>query len=98
MPDYTVCFRCVTILDSYKTRKCTMRRVLKRIRKEDGEGTVVFQHRSLFSLKMEWICHNFLYGIGYQRWRTQDCDLDYPADHPEWEYIVCGFLVWLFVW
>jgi len=98
MPDYAVSLHCVSILDSYKVRKCTMRRVLKAIRKSDGDNTSVFKNRSLFSLKMEWICHNFLYEIDYQRWRTQDCDLDDPADHPEWLYIICGLLVWLFVW
>ena len=98
MPDYVVVWRCVSIFDSYKVRKCTMRRVLKNIRKADGDNTNVFKNRSLFSLKMEWICHNFLYNIDYQRWRTEDCDLDYPADHPEWLYCLCGFLVWLFVW
>lgn len=75
-----------------------MRPILKRI-KEDNTGTptAVFM-RSFFSLKMEWICHNFLYGIGYKRNQTKDVDLDNPPDRPEWQYIVCGLLVWIFVW
>lgn len=97
MPDYCVTSHCVTIFKSYKTRKCTMFRVLKKIRKDDGDKTNVFE-RCLFSLKMEWICHNFLYFVGYERERTQDCDLDNPSDHPEWLYCLCGFLVWIFVW
>lgn len=74
-----------------------MRPVLERIQAENTKPTTVFE-RSLFSLKMEWICHNFLHGIGYARERTKDVDLDNPADHPEWMYIVCGLLVWIFVW
>lgn len=98
MPDYAVSLNCVTIFSSYNVRKCTMRRVLKAIRDVEGSKTNVFKFRSLFSLKMEWICHNFLFGIGYKRYRTIDCDLDTPADHPEWLYCLCGLLVWFFVW
>lgn len=96
MPVYHVGFNVVNIVDSYKVRKWNMRKVLKNI-KAENHITVVFE-RSLFSLKMEWICHNFLYNIGYERDRTKDVDLDNPCDRPEWQYIVCGILVWLFVW
>lgn len=97
-PEYDCTKTCVTIYDSYKVRKWNMYAVLRHIRVEcPSETTDVFK-RSLFSLKMEWICHNFLYNVGYQRDRTKDVDLDNPCDHPEWEYIVCGLLVWLFVW
>ena len=97
MPTYNVAGRCVTIYDSYQVRKWNMREVLRRIKKDNQEQTNVFE-RSLFSLKMEWICHKFLYGIGDQRERTRDVDLDNPCDRPEWQYIVCGLLVWIFVW
>lgn len=88
------------ITDSYKVRKCRMRKELKDIRQsaiDSGTDTIVFD-RCLTSLQMEWICHNFLYMIGYERERTKDCDLDNPCDHPEWMYIVSGIVVWLFVW
>lgn len=97
MPRYSVDVKCITIYDSFKVHKWQMRDVLKRIKKEHSMATNVFQ-RSIFSLKMEWICHNFLYNVGYQRDRTKDVDLDNPADHPEWLYILCGFFFWLFVW
>lgn len=74
-----------------------MRPILKDIRRDFGNETNVFE-RSIFSLKMEWICHNFLYNIGFERDRTKDVDLDNPADHPEWEYIVGGIFAWIFVW
>ena len=78
--------------------KWQMRRQLKLVRDfaEPGE-TIVFE-RSIFSLKMEWICHKFLYRVGYERERTKDADLDNPCDRPEWQYIICGLLVWVFVW
>ena len=97
MPEYYVGMSCLTIYNSYKVRKWDMRTVLKRIKEQNTIATTVFQ-RSIFSMKMEWICHNFLYEIGYVRERTKDVDLDNPPDHPEWQYIICGFLVWLFVW
>ena len=87
----------LVIFDSYKARKWNMRYILRTIRDDAPCDTEVFK-RSLFSMKMEWICHNFLYRVGYERERTKDVDLDNPCDRPEWEYIVCGLLVWLFVW
>ena len=97
MPEYRVTKDCVTIYDSYKVRKWNMRPVLKRIRRDTDVETDVFK-RSIFSLKMEWICHNFLYFVGIERERNKDVDLDNPCDQPEWEYIVCGLIVWIFVW
>ncbi len=88
------------IWSSYRIHKKDMRRELKSIAEnaaEQGVITDVFQ-RSFFSLKMEWIAHNFLYKIGYKRDQTKDVDLDNPCDHPEWLYIICGLSVWLFVW
>lgn len=60
-------------------------------------NTEVMQHRSLFSLKMEWAVHNFCYMIGYKRERTRDVDLDYPCDKPEWIYKICGMICWIFI-
>lgn len=95
--EYTLTANNLHLVDSYKVRKWNMRKELKRIKYNDPTPTMVFK-RCLCSLKLEWICHNFLYKIGYQRERTKDADLDNPCDHPEWEYIVGGLLVWLFVW
>lgn len=95
--DYKVTYNNVHITDSYKVRKSKMRKVLKDIKAKHERETIVFQ-RSMFSLKMEWIAHNFLYNVGYKRERTKDVDLDKPSDYPEWLYIICGLLTWLFVW
>lgn len=94
---YTISYNNLHIVDSYKTHKCQMRKELQAIKDKDIVDTIVFE-RSLFSMKMEWICHNFLYMVGYERERTKDVDLDNPCDRPEWQYIVCGLLVWIFVW
>lgn len=98
MTQYQVNADDIIILDCYKTHKWNMRKDLKTIQAKDGNRTIVFKHRSIFSMKMEWICHKFLYLVGYERERTKDADLDWPCDRPEWQYIVCGMLVWLFVW
>ena len=100
MVDYDLSKSNLCICDSYKVRKCKMKSELLNIKNDaenDGFETDVFK-RSMFSLKMEWIFHNFLYIIGYKRERTKDTDLDNPCDHPEWLYITLGLLVWLFVW
>lgn len=94
---YTVTKKCVHIENSYKVRKSKMREVLEEIKSKHKRETIVFQ-RSMFSLKMEWIAHNFLYNVGYKRAQTGHVDLDNPCDRPEWLYIVCGLLTWIFVW
>ena len=96
--EYNLTYNNLHIVDGYKTRKWNMRRELKRIRENAQPGQTIVFKRSIFSLKMEWLCHNFLYFIGYKRSQTKDPDLDNPCDRPEWEYIVCGLLVWIFVW
>ena len=95
--DYVVTENCVTIYESHKIHKWNMCCVLKEIKKKHGAETSVFK-RSIFSLKMEWIAHNFLYNIGYKRSQTANVDLDNPCDHPEWMYIIAGLLTWIFVW
>lgn len=96
MTNHKILYHCVTIFDSYKVRKCNMSNELKAIEAETKPGDTIVFNRSKFSLKMEWICHNFLYGIHYKREQTKDVDLDYPCDHPEWMYCICGILVWPF--
>ena len=97
MPNYNLGPDCLTIYNSYRVPKCAMRKVLKQIQRDNKSDTKVFE-RSFFSMKMEWICHNFLYAIGIEPDRTRDVDLDNPTDRPEWQYIVCGLLVWILVW
>ncbi len=75
-----------------------MRKELKQVKENAQPGETIVFERSMFSLKMEWICHNFLYCIGYKREQTKDPDLNNPCDRPEWQYMVCGILVWIFVW
>ncbi len=98
LPQYLLAWRNLHIVDSYKVRKWNMRPILEQIRLDAAPGQTLVFIRSLFSLKMEWIAHNFLYNIGYKRDRTGSVDLDYPCDRPEWLYCLCGILVWLFVW
>lgn len=98
MIEYSLTYDNLHIKDSYKVRKWNMRKTLKDIRDNAQPGQTIVFERCLTSLKLEWICHNFLYNIGYERERTKDVDLDNPCDQPEWEYIVCGLFVWLFVW
>ena len=92
MVDYTITDNCLTIKDSHKVSKFKFCGILKQIRSEHPMSDV--WKRSIFSLSMEWTCHSFLYEIGYERERTGTVDLDYPCDHPEWMYILCGILVW----
>ena len=101
MIDYTLTRHCLHLVDSYRVPRWRMRSELKEIRdhgtffddvaEQFGPArlSLVFK-RSLFSLKMEWLCHNTLYRLGIQRDRTKDADLDYPCDRPEWQYIACG--------
>lgn len=98
LPAYYITRNNLHIIDSYKVRKWNMKRTLIEIKEKTAPGVTIVFRRSLFSLKMEWLCHNFLHMVGYQRERTADTDLDNPCDRPEWQYIVCGLLVWLFVW
>lgn len=89
MIDYTLDEHNLHIKDSYKVRRWKMRRELEWVRDNDQTATEVF-NRSIFSLKMEWVSHNALYFLGYQRERTKDADLDNPCDHPEWMYKLAG--------
>lgn len=92
----------IHITDSYKISKREFHNVLINREYEAHWHNIeseiqVFEHRSRFSLKMEWAVHNFLYAIGYKRAQTKDADLDYPCDKPEWIYCVLGCLVWIFI-
>lgn len=98
--EYSVSKTNLHIVDSWSIPKMRMYAVLREIREDCRRkkfDTDVFR-RSLFSLKMEWICHNFLYFASIKPEQTKDTDLDNPCDRPEWQYIICGILVWLFVW
>lgn len=97
MPNYNLGPDCLTIYNSYRVRKKNMRPILEQIKRDCKYETKVFE-RSFFSMKMEWLCHNALYFAGIERDRTRDVDLDNPTDRPEWQYIICGLLVWILVW
>lgn len=86
----------IQILDSWRVRKWSMRRVLREIRRATEGRTLVFR-RSLFSLKMEWICHNAGFFAGIRPDETKDVDLNYPCKN-EWLYIIGGIVLWIFVW
>ncbi len=92
LPQYTINKTCLHITDSHTVGKFKMMSVLKEIRKENPNSDV--WKRCLSSLYLEWICHNFLYMVGYERERTGSADLDNPCDRPEWIYILCGLIVW----
>lgn len=98
MIEYKLTRNNLHIVDGFRTRKWNMSKELRAIKEKTPSGfTIVFQ-RSMFSLKMEWIAHNFLYNVGYKREQVGNVDLDNPCDRPEWLYIVCGLLTWIFVW
>lgn len=93
--DYTLTDNNLHIEDSYKIGKRAMGVILTHI-KNTAETPSKVWNRSMFSLRMEWAVHNFLYSIGYKRERTADVDLDYP-NKIEWLYCILGCLVWIFV-
>ncbi len=98
MMEYTLSLDNLHIVKGYKIHKWNMRKELKKVKENAHPGETIVFRCSMFSLKMEWISHNFLYNIGYKREQTGDPDLNNPCDRPEWQYIVFGLGVWLFVW
>ena len=92
MVDYTISETNLHLIDSHNVSKFVFGKTLRTIRKDHPESKV--WDRCIFSLCMEWTCHNFLYMIGYERERTGSADLDNPCDHPEWIYILGGLIVW----
>jgi len=94
MVHYEITETAITIFDSHRVGKFRMMGELRRLR-SFNPGHIVWE-RCLSSLYLEWICHNFLYMVGYERERTKDVDLDNPCDQPEWLYIVGGMIVWPF--
>lgn len=90
--NYTITDTNLHIEDSHTISKFRFCKVLKGIRSDNPQSHI--WDRTLFSLYMEWTCHNFLYMIGYERERTGSVDLDNPCDHPEWMYIIGGIIVW----
>ena len=58
----------------------------------------ILDHRSMFSMKMEWATHKLLYKLGIQRARTKDLDLDWPQPwYYRVGYIVFGLIAWPFI-
>ena len=70
----------VHIVDSWKYKKEDFEHILESLAFIHKNTCNVFKYRSIKSLKREWVVHNFLYNIGYQRERTKDADLDWPQD------------------
>ena len=97
MPEYQAVVGNIHILDSYKVSKHDFKEVIEKIA-EDNPLCLVQKNRSMFSLKMEWATHNFLYKIGFEPDRTRDVDLNWPM---KWwiqlAYEICGVLTWLFI-
>lgn len=87
--------RTLTLYESHTIHKDGFQKMLNQIKAIHG-SMPIFQ-RTDESLKRELAVHNFLYGIGYQRQRTKDADLDLPCDKPEWVYIALGWIVWPFI-
>ena len=97
MPEYQAVVGNIHILDSYKVSKHDFGTILRKI-SEDNPLCLVPKNRSIFSLKMEWTAHNFLYRINVERDRTRDVDLNWPMSWlVELIYKVFGVLVWLFI-
>lgn len=94
MIEYTISENNLHLKDSHKVSKFRFMRELKAIRTANPGSNV--WNRCLSSLYLEWIVHNFLYEIGYERDRTADADLDNPCDRPEAIYIIFGIIVWPF--
>lgn len=86
----------IHIEDSFSVRGRDFGKVLGEIAEKEGENTSVFDLRPLFSLKMEWAVHNFLYRIGFMRSHTKDVDLNAPNPY-ECAYCIFGIIVWIFV-
>lgn len=93
--NYTLTENNLHIEDSYRVRKKSMDAAFCHI-KNDCETPSNVWKRSMFSLKCEWIVHNFLYSLGLWQSHTKDVDLNYPNKW-EWLYKIIGVLVWLFV-
>ena len=91
--EYTLTRNNLHLCSSYQVRRWKMRGVLKEIKAAAMPGQTIVFRRSLFSLQMEWLCHNTLYWLGIQRDRTKDADLDNPCDRPEWQYVAGGLAV-----
>lgn len=84
--------------DSYLIRKKEVETSIKMadLCKKNPES--ILNHRSMFSMKMEWATHKMLYKLGIQRDRTKDLDLDWPQPwYMRVGYIIAGILSWPFI-
>ncbi len=85
------------IIDSYKIPGRDFYRVLKDISSQNPNA-FLFKARCKLGMCTEWVTHNFLYKINFQRERTRDVDIDYPQ---KWYYKIAypliAFLTWPFV-
>ena len=95
MIEYTIDEHNLHIPQSYLIKKVRFGEILREIKEANPNSNV--WKRKMFSLKMEWTVHNFLYHLGYKKAQTGDVDLDNPCDRPEWLYCTLGILMWIFV-
>lgn len=97
MPEYSISCTNIHIIDSYAVSKKMFKTVLSTI-KEDNPTNPVVLNRSMFSMKMEWATHNFLYMVNYERERTCDVDINWPMKFLQrMAYCLCGMFSWLFI-
>ena len=94
---YTVSPNNVHLEDSYRVRKRAFERVLRELR-ERCPDSLVWEHRSLQSLKREWAVHNALHALGIFPERTAHIDLNWPQGRIfRLGYALIGTLVWPFI-
>lgn len=95
--EYNATENCITIFNSYKIEKRFFEGLLNAIAAANPDCNVP-KERSMFSMKMEWTTHNFLYNIHVARSRTKDVDINIPMRwYLRFAYCVCGILSWLFI-
>lgn len=87
----------IHIYDSWIYNKHGFQSRLELIRREHPE-CLVFQHRSFWSMKMEWATHNFLFNLGLWQDRTGSVDLNWPQQrYVRTMYVIIGPIAWLFI-
>lgn len=88
----------VTIKDSYKVvRPRDIMKELKYIYYQDHFPKVI-RERGLLSLFIEWVAHNFLYYLSYERDRTASVDFDNEPLKNRVQYTALAFVYCIGVW
>ena len=93
---YTITENNIHLIDSCEVSKHRFDTELTKIK--NLHPNCMVWSRSFRSLKLEWAVHNAAYGLGFQKERTKDCDLNYPQKwYVKIIYAVAGIVVWPFV-